>query len=467
MLKPNQWACVIAGVMAATFAQSAFAQEQESVAPKLSLSPVIYPADMTQNDFDKRVDAIKKPFDGFSWGADMRWRDEYFNNAITLNGSAPGHEWQFWRYRTRLWGSYQPTESIELNARLLWEGRHYWEPSSKDEWDNGYGYFDRLNIKLKPLGSGLTLTIGRQDIMLGDGWLVMDGTPLDGSTSLCFDALRLTWEVKDIQTVFDGILIDNCAEQNHWLPPIGIDNDSRLLAEQDERGAIFYASNKSIEKVTLEPYFIYKNDRARMANGTTGDIYTFGQRIVYDIDEHWTFRVEGAGQFGHLDGQELAAWGALSRLTYRFNDSMNNQLKLNFEALSGDRPGTAQNEAFNPLWGRWPQWSELYVYTDVPETHVAQTTNLVRFGPGWQFQPCQDLTVSADYNALFAMETPLAGTKIFGNGDFRGNLIDAKLEYKFNRYFRGHLMGEYFVPGDYYTQHDSAVYLRAELVATF
>jgi len=466
VLKPNQWACAVAGVMAATFAQSALAQEAS--APKLSLSPVIYADDMTQSDFDRRVDAIKKPFEGFSWGADQRWRNEYFNNAITLDNSTPGHEYQFWRYRTRLWTSYQPTDlGIELNARLIWEGRHYWQPSSQNEWDNGYGLFDRLNIKLKPQDTGLTLTLGRQDIMLGDGWLVMDGTPLDGSTSICFDAVRLTWNVKNIQTVFDAILIDNSAKQDHWLPPIGIDNDSRLLAEQDERGAILYVSNKSIEKLTLEPYLIYKNDHARAANGTNGDIYTLGQRVVYDFDEHWTFRAEGAGQFGHKNGQELAAWGALSRLTYRFNDSMNNQLKLNFEALSGDHPDTAQNEAFDPLWGRWPQWSELYVYTDIPETRVAQTTNLVRLGPGWQFQPFKKLTVSADYNALFAMDTPLEGTKIFGNGDFRGHQIDAKAEYKFNRYLSGHLLGEYFVPGDYYTKSDSAVYLRAELVFTF
>ena len=82
-------------------------------------------------------------------------------------------------------------------------------------------------------------------------------------------------------------------------------------------------------------------------------------------------------------------------------------------------------------------------------------------------KPVKDLILSADYNALFAMETPLADTKIFGNGDFRGHHFAAKAEYKFNRYFSGHLLGEYFVPGDYYKKTDSSVYLRAELVATF
>jgi len=423
------------------------------------------PAPLT---LDQQVDRIKNPFAGFTWGADQRVRNEYFNPAISLNDKSKGHEYEFLRYRSRIWGSYSPTEFLEFNGRLGWEGRHYWQPSTKPEWDNGYGFVDTLNVKLKSKDLGLTLTVGRQDIMLGDGWLVLEGTPLDGSTSTYFDAARLTWDVPSIKTTFDGIFINQYSDPDHWLPTI---NDAdRNQIEQDERGAIFYVSNKSIKDTTIEPYFIYKHDRKVLANGDNGDIYTFGGRVEHTFDSHWKGRVEGAGQFGEKNNQSLAAWGVLSRLTYSFNDPWDNKLKANFETLSGDNPGTkGTNEQFDMLWGRWPQWSELYIYTVVPETRVAETTNLMRMGPGWQCSPTKKWGIFVDYNLLLAPESPLDGKPGYGSGAFRGQLWSVVTKYKFNRFLSGHIWTEFFQPGDYYStaRSDSAVYLRAELVFTF
>ena len=465
MSKAWQSVCVMLAITAASSAAWAEAEGTTGF-EKLSLRPVLY-ADSTPASMDQVVDRIKNPFAGFTWGADERMRNEYFDNAITLNEHAKGHEFEFWRYRSRIWASYSPSDYLELNARLAWEGRHYWQPSSKPEWDDGYGFVDTLNFKLKNKEAGLTLTVGRQDIILGDGWLVLEGTPLDGSTSIYFDAARLTWNAKAINTTFDLIAIDNYASQDVWMPTIS--DVDRPQIEQDERGAILYISNKSIKDTTIEPYFIYKHDQKRAVNGDNGDIYTFGTRIEHTVDEHWKGRIEGAGQFGEKNNQSLAAWGLLGRLTYSFKDPMDNQLKFNFEALSGDNPSTKTNEAFDPLWGRWPQWSELYVYAYLTETRIAQTTNLYRVGPAWQATPIKDLVLSCDYNLLFAQEKPLAGTGGFGTGNFRGQIIQAVAKYKFNRYLSGHLWGEYFLPGDYYssTKGDNAVYLRAELVLTF
>ena len=111
----------------------------------------------------------------------------------------------------------------------------------------------------------------------------------------------------------------------------------------------------------------------------------------------------------------------------------------------------------------------MYVYTYLPETRIAETTNLYRAGPGWQCTPFKDLTVSFDYNALFAQENPKAGTAGFGTGAYRGSLFSQVTKYKFNRYLSGHLLTEYFQPGNYYTsaKEDGAVYFRAEVVLTF
>ena len=42
--------------------------------------------------------------------------------------------------------------------------------------------FDWFNVNMRNLGGlPLTATIGRQDMIFGVGWLVLDASPLDGS----------------------------------------------------------------------------------------------------------------------------------------------------------------------------------------------------------------------------------------------------------------------------------------------
>ena len=187
------------------------------------------------------------------------------------------------------------------------------------------------------------------------------------------------------------------------------------------------------------------------------------------FNDNLTGRVEAAGQFGEKNGSALGAFGVVSRLTYNFNDAMKNDLRFNFEYLSGNGN---QNKNFDPLWGRWPQFSELYVYTYAKETRIANTTNLLRFGPGYVFHPCDKAEIELDYNALFANDTPANPTApgfVGGSGDFRGHLFSAILRYKFNQHLSGHFWSEYLVPGNYYpdSNRDNAVYLRAEVVLTF
>jgi hypothetical protein len=152
------------------------------------------------------------------------------------------------------------------------------------------------------------------------------------------------------------------------------------------------------------------------------------------------------------------------------NDPLKTRLHAAYEFLSGANPGSDNNEAFDPLWGRWPQFSELYIYSYAPETRIAETTNLHRIALGWQIDPTSKLTVLANYSLLLANQNTRAGSPGFSDdGCIRGHLMTAVAKYKFNKYVSGHLWGEYFVPGDYYTapKDDSAVYLRAELMFTF
>lgn len=435
---------------------------------------------------------IKQPVSWMNWGGDFRVRNEYFNNLLTLNPNKPLHEQDYFRFRARVWTSLTPLDDLNVNARLSTEPREWLEPAGctpykgRSGLDMTEGIVDSLNAQWKNiLQQPATITIGRQDILLGDGWLVGEGTPYDGSWTAFLDAARLTYEFKEQHTVIEAIGIVQDGYDDGWLPTIN--NQNRIETEQNEKGAIFSVANTSLRAANLTGYFIYKNDaRLNGANGKYGDnadIYTVGGRLTGLLGDHWKYSAEGAYQFGRkqdlnlkvpavsTDYRTLDAFGFNGRLTWLAKDKLNNQLNLSFEFLSGDNPNSKNDEMFDVLWGRWPRWSEIGLYSYAAETRIGQEANLVRFGPGWSCTPMKDLDFSAAYYALFAPESvptrEASATLFSGNDHFRGHLVQTVLKYKFNPHVSGHLWGECLFPGSYYVNQDPIPFLRAEVAFTF
>jgi hypothetical protein len=458
--------------------------------------------------FDDCVKEMKNPTDWFNWGADIRVRNEYYNNIVSLSPASALSEQDVVRYRGRLWTSVTPVTNLSVNARVSAEPRLWVNPSfvtafngeSGMEWR--YGIVDNLNVKWSNIfDQPLTITAGRQDILLGDyydWWLVADGTPGDGSWTFFLDSIRLAYDAKNIKTKFDLVYIYQNAKPDEWLPTIGSssfvhpDLNTRTdyqLTEQNEQGVIAYLSNASIENTKIDGYFIYKRDNQQTFErlgtdtvfGDNANIYTFGGKLTGTPWEHWQYSTEGAYQCGTKEdrisgvfaSRDIDAYGGKLKLTYLFKDQLNNQLSLVGEYLSGDNPKTGKDEMFDLLWGRWPRWSELYIYSFIPETggKIAQMNNIGRVGPSWSCNPIKGMTASVMYNALFAPEeTPtrtVAPTLFSNNGNFRGHYLQAVLKHQFTKTISGHLWGEWIWEGDYYAQRDLMTFLRAEMMFTF
>jgi Alginate export len=487
---------------------------------------------MSLSSTEQEIQDIKNPFPWFNWGLDFRVRNEYFDNALSLT-TVPAqsplfanlHAQDYFRFRGRVWMAITPVTNITFNARLTAEPREFMEPSTFDTYYNGigtqwrYGIFDSLNVQWKhPLDLPATVTVGRQDIFLGDGWLVGDGTPEDGSFSYFLDSARITVNLEDQKTTIDAIGIIQDGRPDGWLPTLGPstslggDPEPYLLTDQNEKGAILWVANKSIPQANLDGFFIYKNDTRINSSpeatfGDNADIFTVGGSVSGLVEDHWKYMAEGAYQFGRkqdpeLNGQtaapnpllspsaqtkdyrDLSAFGVNARLSYLFNDRWNDQLSLCFEFLSGDNPGTGTDEMFDVLWGRWPAWSEMYnIYSYVQETRVGQTANLYRLGPTWSVSPYKNLDFSAAYYALFADQavptrdlnatlSPALGLPAMAGpftttGTFRGHYFQTILKYKFSNHMSGHLWGECLLPGDYYVSKGLITFLRAEVMFTF
>ena len=462
------------------------------------------------------IKGVKNPVSWMTWGADLRVRDEYMPNALSLSDAVPLHEQNVVRVRARIWGTATMVTNLTLNARVSAEPRLFTKPASFGQrgsaaertgsgasgMDWRYGIVDNLNVKwANAFDQPLTIAIGRQDIMMGDfydWWLLSDGTPGDGSWTFYLDSARVTYDAKDIKTKFDLMYIYQNPLPDDWIPTIGDAHYSdsprfpgadHPLTEQREQGVVVYASNKSVKNTTIDGYFIYKNDDpvaftrrgASWTPGDNADIYTLGGKITGTPATHWQYSLEGAYQFGQKNdrilgvpmNRDIDAFGGKAKLTYLLKDKLNNQFFLGGEFLSGDDPNTTgKDEMFDVLWGRWPRWSELYIYSYTFETSgkIAQMNNLLRFGPGWTWSPMKGMTFSAVYNALFAPEevpTRAVAPRFSKNGDFRGHFLQTVLKYQISKHCQAHLWGEFVWEGDYYAQRDTMMFIRPEIMFTF
>ena len=382
--------------------------------------------DQSSQSFDNWVDSVKNPTDWISWGADLRLRLVGINNWRFLNDDVANDQDVFTRIRGRVWTKINAGDVADVNVKITYEGRYWWEPELAGPgtpgagWDQRSVVWDSLNAVFTDVaGQPLKITIGRQNLIKGTGWLVLEGTPLDGSRTIFNDAIALDYVVDDATTISAIYLQNHALNDDAWIP--AIDNKNDPLTEEDERGVILWL-NKKIEGKTVDGYFIYEHDDAVLGSGNNGDYYTVGGSVGDAINDNWSYRAEGAYQWGVKDMQDLSAGGINTQLVYAFNNDAKSSLRFDFEMLTGDDPDTSDtNEAFDPLWGRWPQFSELLIYNYGTETRIAQVTNMYRFSARYFVHPVEDMQISAGYHFLLAYDNTLKATDGFSDsGKVRG-----------------------------------------------
>ncbi|PTX96672.1 alginate export family protein [Opitutus sp. ER46] len=407
-------------------------------------------------------------------GGDLRLRNEYFNNAYLLDGTAIRHEQNYQRYRARGWVAVTAAD-FTFTTRLMWESWNWNKDSYKAPYKKGWvwseGLFDLVNVTWKKaFNQPLTIIAGRQEFSFGDNFLINDGTPLDGSRTNYFDALRGTWTVSPRTTV-DFIYIDQAAKNHGRLS--SLNNQNISLVEQDERSGIVYLTHKPSADLQVDGYIIQRDLQKVLANGDNGSFTTVGSRVVSNLDPHWQWKGEGALQYGRKNGRDLRAWGYLTQIAWFARDPQNNFVRFALEGLSGDKPGTTKDEQFDMLWGRFPRFSEVGAMLWGSEGRPAQFGNLVRMGPGWGITPLKGLDITVDYNGMWALEHNRSATMANGlfdaAGDFRGQLYRAVVKYKISPKWSATLLAEIFRPGNYYGNghQDTASFVRCELLRTF
>jgi hypothetical protein len=376
-----------------------------------------------------------------------RFRIETWDNTTSLNDTLNAGT-SYTRNRSTIMGQWFPNEKIELALKFANEFRSYLVPENK-QFNIDELFIDQLYFKWKNIANvPLTVTFGRQNMQFGEGFVIMDGGPLDGSRSAYFNAVRADFEFASKKNISAFYTVQNRRDD---LLPI-INNKKKALNEQNERsGAIYF--NGDFASRNFQVYFIRKDAKSATSPPYNTHINTIGERTVTPVYAKLSLTFEGAYQFGKRSGADLSAYGGYAYLNYPFGWPQRFPLSVTIGTiyLSGDNPDTHKYGGWDPLYGRWPKWSDSYIYTLLKENGVAYWTNLYSLWGRAQIDIAKGVKFSFDYHHLRA---PFNDTTRMafpgGKGKYRGELGIFKLTYQINKMVNGRIIWENFNPGSYY-----------------
>lgn len=413
----------------------------------------------------------------FKYGGSLRLRQELWENAFDLDTLKDKNE-NFFRLRTSVWGQATIDKDYSAYLKLTNEARYFINSRtpSNNSFDEDEIVIDNLYADFKNLFKlPIDLRIGRQDFLFnyGEGFLIMDGTPGDGSRTFYFNAVKAVWKINQNNSI-DIVYLSNPIRDT-YLPSLYGANKRRLNTS-DEQGFFVYGKSKITENLAIEPYYIYKKEDKFSATPEL-ELNTIGMRAVYKHDA-WRFRGEFAHQFGEYDGgrDRRGSGGYIFAGRKYENINLKPEFDLGFIYLSGDKPSTTgKHEGWNPLFSRWPIYSELMVFTLVRETGKdaatpAYWTNMHIYRANVKLNFSANTNLAVWYNYLRAdQSTQGLNPAMFSNkGKERGHLPQAMLNHKFTKNIDGYLLGEYFMPKNFYSNAaNNALFFRWQLQYRF
>lgn len=401
-------------------------------------------------------------------GGDIRLRLEGLNNALDLNDGA-NDSYGFFRLRSRVSIDGRHGQDLQVYFRLANEYR--WgrgelvsglnDPAGKVSIDNGY-----VDVRIRPV-PGLRARLGRQDLMYGDGFLIFDGTPADGSSSAYFDALKLSYSYGpcDMNSV-DLFMAKIEAEgfPTGTNPPGGSENIYGL-----------YGALASAKERKCDLYLLYhdKRDPTRTGGGVVlhppQRTAVLGGRYSIAPASGLRWGAEGAVQTGRYAGRYRRAFGGTAHAGWVSLTWPHPGFDVGGVYLSGGSPTTGRYEGWDGFASEWPKYSELYIYTvydaltRIRPDDAGSWTNLS--GLWAQIQMDTVTRVSAQIRATW-LGAPLSTGP--GPGRVRGMLYAGAISVYLGSGLRGQALGEVFVPGSFYAGGpDVAEYGRLQLTASF
>ena len=409
------------------------------------------------------------------FGFQERVRSESWDNLVDHRDITPDFRTQY-RFRTRVWGVVPLKDDLTFAAGLVNENRKVARP---DQAFNGREVvFETLYLDWR-MAPAWSLRAGRQNLMRGDGFVLWDGGALDGSRAAYVNALDLAWTANAFTVEFLAI---SDPSKDRYLPRLNeTDNpkERQLLNERDEAALGVYATWRR-EGREVQAYAFHKTERNDLRAATDPlfvpdrRVETLGARLSDHLGQGLAATGEFAIQSGRQAGRpgtreptsDIRAWGGQAKLTQAFEQPFRPEVTVGWVGLSGDDPTAAARGGWDPLFSRWPKWSELYVYSQVPEAGVATWSNLNSWEATVQARPNARLGVRASLFWMRAFQPVTGKGPIFATGLGRGRIMELRADLTLSEQWQGHVLYERLDPGTFYAGPDAGRFFRVEMIYT-
>jgi hypothetical protein len=328
----------------------------------------------------------------------------------------------------------------------------------------------------------LTLTIGRQDLLFGRGFII-GWNPQDPQGVIqadeftqvqSFDAIRATLDFNPWTIDFVYAKIDENAHDVEDDRDLYITNVNYKFAEYN---------------AVAEAYYIAEADKATFVSATAGnannDTHIVGGRVQFDPVSQITLGAELAYQFGDYRGavtapeRDRSAWAFDIFGTYRWDNAWKPEITIEYVHLSGEDDLSAATSEYNawngafrgPVYGWYHDYKEVYYATSFSGDQAAGQ-NQQHINIYGSIKPMEDMQLSASYFYFWADEdfhsTPTdPGTAVLD--DEIGHEIDTAIIYNYTEDVTFAFYANWFIPGDLYASptDDTASEYISRVTVTF
>jgi hypothetical protein len=315
-------------------------------------------------------------------GGDVRFRGYDFNNFWNFADSGvdpvsgksyDGDDYETYRLRTRIFTKVSVADNVSGYVRFSNQtyGENVGTGVNTDEnvfADNAY--IDLTNL----FGAPLDLRMGRQDLMYGTGFVIMDGESDAASTAFYFDGFKATLRMSKTAKIDAFYLKD---EENNRAEISGGDDVNLMGA--------YFIGECPVMGGKQEAYALNRTD-----DGIDKDIWMGGFRLSRTFDSGLNYSAEAAYQWGDAyrnqvtgDMLDQRALGYKLEVGYAVpTDSVKLRPFIGYTSMSGDQEtGDTDFEGWDVFYGGWPQFGDLlsWVFVNGPAqfaTSYPQSTSV-------------------------------------------------------------------------------------------
>lgn len=370
---------------------------------------------------------------------------------------------EFFRTNTQVEIAADLTDNVSTVINLVNQRDWNTESVASNEFDVE---LDLAYVQMREIFySPLTLTIGRQDIWFGRGFVI-------GNNNSAWDQQGLTQaDEYSVTTAFDALRAT--LDFNPWTLDFvysKIDENSTNPEDDMDLYVVNVGYKFAEYNAVAEGYYVGLADRATLASSSgafDNQTHTVGARVQFDPIQQITLGAEFAYQMGEYRAalgngtRDISAWATDIFGTYRWDNVWKPELTLEYVVFSGEADSSATTADFGgwnslfrgKFWTAYADFRE-FVYETGDANDQSATTNSQFLQVKGALKPLEDLLLEAAFTYLWNDEAIMVGSST--RSEEIGWEVDLQATYDYTEDVSFGLLAGWFIPGEQYNSPNDA-----------